>query len=284
MKHHLLQIAVTKLRFATAALCFLALSTCTSQNDNSKTKKRSTSPTTCFSVIGSSGQPIVKKILSLLDRKRYTGSITNSKGERVKLSGHRYYSSEFRQLVEENNVRAVLIFRDPRDNFKQLVYRSLYDWCPNKWEKERIHPNALKYHLLVKQNQDNREGKGMAELYIESTGGKHILDSIFAVTDWIKHPNILPIRIESLLNFKGNNEELQYSTIQQIADFIGTTITSDDKEKLISECKAFLSKRATQDGYMKSWSELFTENDKRIFKKYYGQLLIDLGYEQDYNW
>ena len=37
-------------------------------------------------------------------------------------------------------------------------------------------------------------------------------------------------------------------------------------------------------GQIGAWKTEFTENHKKLFKEIAGQLLIDLGYEKDYNW
>jgi hypothetical protein len=37
-------------------------------------------------------------------------------------------------------------------------------------------------------------------------------------------------------------------------------------------------------GIAGDWRNVFTEEDKRIFKREAGWLLVDLGYEKDVNW
>lgn len=37
-------------------------------------------------------------------------------------------------------------------------------------------------------------------------------------------------------------------------------------------------------GQTGGWKKHFTSDQKKLFKKVAGQLLIDLGYEKDFNW
>ena len=37
-------------------------------------------------------------------------------------------------------------------------------------------------------------------------------------------------------------------------------------------------------GGIKKWEKIFNDEHKDLFKKYAGELLVELGYEKDYDW
>ena len=54
---------------------------------------------------------------------------------------------------------------------------------------------------------------------------------------------------------------------------------SEGRERGKEESSSFYRKDVAGD-----WKNVFTEDDKRVFKKVAGELLIRLGYEKDYDW
>ena len=66
---------------------------------------------------------------------------------------------------------------------------------------------------------------------------------------------------------------------QQICDEMNTNPVAEwQAQKNVDQLKT-LSK-----GKKGSWRELFTENDRQVFKQIAGDQLIEFGYEKDYTW
>lgn len=101
---------------------------------------------------------------------------------------------------------------------------------------------------------------------------------------------------------RGNYHQIRYEDLlaepveetQRLLEFL----EADSNEKIARECVAAVSfermsgrSRGEEDptsfyrkGIAGDWERYFTRNDKRIFKKEAGELLIKLGYEKDGNW
>ncbi len=61
-------------------------------------------------------------------------------------------------------------------------------------------------------------------------------------------------------------------------------MTEAEIKEIVDMCSQRIRKKKKKDGYMVGWKEIFTEENKVLFKKYFGKLLVDLGYEKNYNW
>ncbi len=241
-------------------------------------------PVTCLSVIGCSGHPVLKMVLKKIADKGYIDSVRDEHNVRVKLSGHLCHNAENIQLFEKHHIKAVLIYKDPRDNLKHLVYRSLYDYCPKKFTRPNTHPNAVKFHELVKCSEGKRGAHPFVEFYVDTMGAKPLLYDIFQVASWKDHPWVHAVKFEALTDFREEDQGVQFSAVEGIADFLGISLPKTEIKAIAGSCFRKIRKKKKKDEYMVGWEELFSEEDKALFKKYFGKLLIDLGYEKDNNW
>jgi hypothetical protein len=223
--------------------------------------------------------------LKALAPKRYVASVREGNGDRIKLAGHLPYTPEHEALFERHDVRAALVYRDPRDNLIHLVRRSLGDFPGDKFTRPRTHPTAVTYNQLVKASDGHRGDQSFVEFYVDGIGGRETLDTIFQVTEWRHSPRVLPVRFEDLVNLHGEAPERQRQTIVAIADFVGARPTEAEVHELTVACDAWLGKKVTKKvDFLTGWRDVFTDEDRAAFKARYGQLLIDLGYEQDDDW
>lgn len=243
---------------------------------------------TSINIAGSSGNQLIQEVLKKAFKRQYISSVIDDYGNKIKLSGHTPYTIENKRLVESNDIKVVLIYQDPRDNLGYLVQRSLYDL--KNFSKPRVNNDALAYHQLITQSQIPRDDQGFVEYYVETIGAKQVLENIFRVTEWRNDPRVLPVKIETLIPIDKNDPESQLKAIDQIAKFLGVKLTRSKKKKLAKKCAKFRYKKIDRIGNLSDgmtifdWRNDFTEEDKILFKKHFGQLLIDLGYEEDYNW
>jgi len=255
--------------------------------DKSKKSKKKTNPknpVTCISVIGCSGQPVLKLVLKKIAKKRYVASIEDSQDRKIKLAGHLLYCDKNIEILKQHNFKAVLICRDPRSTLVQLVHRSLYDWCPSKFEKPRIHPSALAFHQIIKESAGKRGDQGFVEFYLGTLDTKQLLLDIFQVAKWHSQSGVHFVKYEDLTDFSGNDRDAQLRAIQEIGEFLGVSVPDSVTGEITEWCKRHLKEKKSQKNFMIDWKELFTEKDKALFKKYFGQLVIDLGYEKDNDW
>ena len=101
---------------------------------------------------------------------------------------------------------------------------------------------------------------------------------------WMDDRRCLTIRFEDLIGSSGDGEkELQLVVITSIAAYLNTHLRSKDIQFIGDHI--FSNRTATfRKGQIGSWREEFSEEHKIVFKEIAGQLLIDLGYEKDFNW
>jgi hypothetical protein len=240
---------------------------------------------TCLSVVGCSGHPPLKRVLKHLAGSRYIASVPDDDGNRIKLAGHLAPTPENQELFERHQVRAVVIFRDPRDNLTQLVRRTVLGYCPDKFLRPGTHPDAVAYNALVAASEGKRGDAPFVDFYVEGIGGREVLDRIFRVSQWKNHPRVQAVRFEDLIDVWGERPDVPRQTIVGIAEFLGASVTDEELDALEAAGERFLDKRRSgKAGFLQRWQDAFTDEDKASFKRYYGDLLIDLGYETDLDW
>ena len=110
----------------------------------------------------------------------------------------------------------------------------------------------------------------------------NIKDRFLKYKGWLKSKNVLPIKYEDLIS----QQKIYY--IRKLADFYFSKRREDiDKEAtvkcMIENIKPEKS-HTFREGGSKKWKRYFTDEHKKVFKDIAGDLLIELGYEKDYNW
>ena len=100
----------------------------------------------------------------------------------------------------------------------------------------------------------------------------------------LESPYTLTVRFENLVGARGGGSDaVQRNEIEKIAAHLGMRLTPDDIDCVIE--KAFNPKSPTfRKGLIGDWKSHFTPEHKDAFKRVAGQLLIDLGYEKDFEW
>lgn len=83
--------------------------------------------------------------------------------------------------------------------------------------------------------------------------------------------------VERILRFLG--AESSDETVNHCIDSASFEKWTKGRERGQEDSASFLRKGVAGD-----WQNVFTEKDKRIFKEEAGDLLIELGYEEDNNW
>lgn len=182
-------------------------------------------------------------------------------------SGHITYSLELDLLATKNKYKIIFIYRDPRAQIASLARW----WMPVNNIDNDLSKTILS---LIKDKQ----------LYEFKWSGIQGVNELYkAYLPWIDSPNTLSIRFEELVGKKGGgSSKVQYATVRKIAEFIGLKI---DETGIKNICfKLFGGTRTFDKGQIDGWKECFNEEHKQAFKKYAGNLLIELGYENGLEW
>ncbi len=100
---------------------------------------------------------------------------------------------------------------------------------------------------------------------------------------WIAYDNVCTIRFEALVGKRGGGSDgHQMMEINRILNHLDIT----KNHAFLKPIGHYLFGHSMtfRKGHIGSWKTHFTEHHKTLFKNIGGQLLIDLGYENDLNW
>ncbi len=192
------------------------------------------------------------------------------------VGAHLHYSDAILNAIEKNNLIHFFIYRDPRD---VVISEAHYLTDMNSWHYLSKYfkslpdlPRRIDFSIL---------GTEMIQLKVEYP---NIAQRFYKYKPWISCTNVCAIRFEDLISEK---REKVISKIYRF--YIERTSTSNYIEEY-----DFLSKvtfninpansHTFRSGKSGNWKTTFTERQKDLFKEIAGDLLIELGYEKDYNW
>lgn len=170
------------------------------------------------------------------------------------LQCHMRYSLELENDLRKNNYKVFFIYRDPRDRVVSEAY----------WAKQN------------NKHTDKTISEIISNL-IKITNGhyKNFLG-------WKKSNIVCTLKFENLVGPNGGgNAELQKIEIKKICKYLGIK-----SKKLEEYCINNLwgDSHTFRKGEIGNWKKHFTKEQKSEFKRLNGKLLIELGYEKDYNW
>lgn len=101
---------------------------------------------------------------------------------------------------------------------------------------------------------------------------------------WLDEPNCMTIRFEDLIGSSGGgSDKKQIETVDAIVKHIGIELSQEEIQQIAAK-SFFTGSRTFRKGQIGDWRNHFTEEHKQIFKEVYGDTLIKLGYEKDYDW
>lgn len=171
--------------------------------------------------------------------------------------------------LKSNNVKVILLLRDPRQHITALL-RSL---------KKVVNPNNIEWVI-----------KNFPHVLALQTGSKSFL-KYHTITQcykdylaWIdQYPWVYVTTYEKLVGPQGGgNIESQREEILKISNFLGETINEDECQKIVSTL--YGGTHTFQEGEIDTWKKHFSPSNRELFKSVTGDLLIQLGYEKDNAW
>ncbi len=188
---------------------------------------------------------------------------------------HSPYVEEYALVLADPKYRIIFIYRDPRD---VVVSFALY--IRDKDKKFWPGAQTLSLEETITRLIEGGESMHVTSHHISTLGIKKVFD---AYLPWQKLPNVLSIHFEDLIGPKGGgNLDAQLRTITAIAKHIGQSINNE--EAIAYGSSIFGKSYSFNKGQIGSWKQYFTPAQIALFKEHAGQLLIDLGYEKDFEW
>lgn len=207
----------------------------------------------------------------------FFSSLLNNQNKGQVLTSHMPYSDYLSNLLFQKKVKNIFIIRDVRDilvsNYKYLTYKDKY---------HRLH----KYFNSLKS--DNERLRVLIEGIDIETGVSKKKETIGEYSErflgWFKDKTCLVVKFEELIgDAGGGSDQLRNETIDKILDYLSVNLS---KSAIVSLRKSLFSPNAKtfRKGQIGDWKNHFNEENKKIFKIHAGQLLLDMGYEKDFNW
>ncbi len=187
--------------------------------------------------------------------------------------GHHIGIKENRHLALKKELRVILSLRDPRNQIVSFARQRRYQF------------NGMSLNNIITlmiQNPGSYWKKNSGWLHPEVMKVNSLVDFYDLYLQWLNYPFIHVVRFEDIVGPNGGgSDSRQLSEIKKIADFLGVSLDDDDIDGIASK---LWGGTHTFSGRTSDWKNYFTEQHKQLFKDLAGQLLIDLGYEIDFNW
>lgn len=187
--------------------------------------------------------------------------------------GHLPRSQSIEKIIEQEEVKMILIIRDPRD---VIVSHAHY------LAKKRSHYMYPLYKSLSKKDRITVSMSGISEgpNYPRLLNIRDRLEGIIA---WMNHKNTYTTYFESLIGPQGyGTRTAQIGELRAITDHLNLSIT-DVKLSAIAD-GMYGGTRTFRSGTSGGWQSSFDEGHRQTCKELIGDLLIELGYEKDYDW
>jgi len=186
---------------------------------------------------------------------------------------HLFFDKAFIPFLNNDKNAFFFIYRDPRDQLVSMAYYMLRNWKYARWPRAKeISFNELIMELIVS-----------GEIYNDDPPCKNINDLYQKYIPWMHQSAMCVLRFEDLIGPKGGGSlEAQYASIKKIAKHLDVFLT--EKQVRQKAASLFGGTHSFRKGQIGSWKSHFTPEHKAAFKEVAGQLLIDLGYEESFDW
>lgn len=192
------------------------------------------------------------------------------------------YNSSAINFLEKNDYKAIAMIRDPRDALISFVfYMREYKGCGQRRDFFFVSPNFDELSFDEQLTALIEGGYGMLS-YLNFYGAR---------AGWSLDPYCLRIKYEDLVGKEGGgNNELQLQAILDIAQYLNIELTDSKLQFILDNIyvktgnDVMINKNVFTRASKGNWSNFFNQKHRDMFKRAAGKLLIDLGYEKDYNW
>lgn len=186
---------------------------------------------------------------------------------------HFYSFPEIDEVIGELGIRTLTIVRDPRDVCVSDVYYI------RKTPSHRLYPYYVKMSL---QEGLTASIVGMETSQLDGAPPSFDIGSHYRnYLGWARQGVGLLVKFEELIGEKGGGEDqIQKETVSRIAEYLGLKLSD---QEITAVCAGlFWTKAATfREGQIGSWREHFNPGHRAAFKRVFGNLMADFGYEDN---
>ncbi len=190
--------------------------------------------------------------------------------------GHLLPTNEHLKMLFKKNYVGIFLYRDPRDQVVSLAY-----WLKKSQSKRPPGLATLPIPEIITKIISSFPFEVWDQTLLRGVSGVQDLYKTFL--PWRNVPNMYVTQFEKLIGPKGGgSKEVQLQEIQKIATHLKIACSIDKIEEVAN---SFFGDTYTfRTGQIGQWKNEFSPEQKELFKKVAGQLLIDLGYESSFDW
>lgn len=202
------------------------------------------------------------------------------------IHGHYRYSQPLAKILQNNDIKVIFMYRDPRDQAVSQVFHAKRD-IYHPWHRYFLELEFDEALMAFVEGRDSFDGVAPTL--------PNVVSMIELTQSWLENGRALPVRYEDL--HRNTHLEVRrvfdYLEIQVSDKFIDLIIRKNRFERLSVGRRIWKKPRQHgqedssshfRKGITGDWRNHFRPAHTRRFKELAGEKLIELGYEQDLNW
>jgi len=191
------------------------------------------------------------------------------------VGAHLFYDPLYHaKLVGKNSVH-FFVYRDPRDN---VISEAHYLTFMNRWH--RMH-NYYANRLTCMDERISTAILGVSEPGFPYDY-PNIAERFSRYRGWLEQPDVFAVKFEDLVSERRNE------TLRSIVAFFAKHCVAEfDIDEVTQRAVSNMNPKSSptfRKGRVGGWREGFSDKHKAHIKMVAGELLVQLGYEQDQNW
>jgi hypothetical protein len=201
--------------------------------------------------------------------------LANIQGMRPGDIGYGYISASepFLTALTAPGRATIFVYRDPRDMIISQIF-----YATEMYEEHWMH----EYYTQELHSMEERINAAIQGVQEPGSKLTPVRQRYQTYLGWLEQPRVLSLRFEDLIL---NRDAALSCLLDYLAEhgFL-PRVTRQQALAALHQGIAPNKSGTFRKGQPGNWKEHFTETNKALFKEKAGDLLIQLGYEQDQNW
>lgn len=204
-------------------------------------------------------------------QRKFNRLLDNSFRDGRFVHSHFEYDAFFENYMQfPLQFKVLVLIRDPRDVLVSFAY-----WDSKQIENELGRSASIDEKLMLVINGGYKKA------------GLQYPETFDRALAWMEKPGSLVLRFEDLCGSKGGrSREDQQQAIQALCEGLEVSVNEEELSFLADRLWGKPSNLPTtfRKGKSGKWRDYFTPEHTAAFKERFGEVLIKLGYEEDYDW
>ena len=188
-------------------------------------------------------------------------------------AGHMPFSPQFEEVLIKNNIKMILITRDPRDviNSELKFFLHTKNLVLHKYYNSLTWDEGIRSIIFgVPQSKDGPNQPSIKDVLLD-------------FRPWLFKPYVYVTKFEDLVGSQGGGDNrVQTEEIKAIAKHLELAVS--DEELINIKSNMFGGTHTFRKGVIGSWKRKLSKVHRLACNELIGDLLMELGYEDDSNW